>query len=34
VGKNNRRRWCTMALCGNRDKVAQYRGRKAVARAD
>lgn len=34
VGKNNRRRWCTMSLCGNRDKVAQYRGRKAAGRAD
>ncbi len=30
VGKNNRRRWCTMSLCGNRDKVAQYRERKAT----
>lgn len=29
VGKNNRRRWCTMSICGNRDKVAQYRVRKA-----
>ncbi|MFA6114138.1 MAG: CGNR zinc finger domain-containing protein [Sphingomonas sp.] len=34
VGKNNRRRWCTMSLCGNREKVAQYRGRKAAGRAD
>ncbi|MDH7971607.1 CGNR zinc finger domain-containing protein [Sphingomonas sp. AR_OL41] len=34
VGKNNRRRWCTMSLCGNRDKVAQYRGRKAARRPD
>lgn len=34
VGKNNRRRWCTMSLCGNRDKVAQYRERKAAARPD
>lgn len=33
VGKNNRRRWCTMSLCGNRDKVAQYRERKATARS-
>ena len=24
-GKNNARRWCTMSLCGNRDKVARYR---------
>ncbi|HEY8066824.1 MAG TPA: CGNR zinc finger domain-containing protein [Methylosinus sp.] len=28
-GRNNIRRWCTMAICGNRDKVAQYRARKA-----
>lgn len=28
-GKNNRRRWCTMAVCGNRDKVANYRARRA-----
>jgi predicted RNA-binding Zn ribbon-like protein len=27
-GKNNRRRWCSMAACGNRDKVASYRARK------
>lgn len=27
-GKNNRRRWCSMAVCGNRDKVASYRARK------
>ena len=27
-GKNNRRRWCTMAICGNRAKVAAYRERK------
>lgn len=33
VGKNNRRRWCTMSLCGNRDKVAQYRERKASGRS-
>lgn len=26
-GKNNARRWCTMSLCGNRDKVARYRAR-------
>ncbi len=30
-GKNNRRRWCTMSICGNRDKVANYRARKAGA---
>jgi predicted RNA-binding Zn ribbon-like protein len=35
-GKNNRRRWCTMSICGNRDKVANYRARKAgsAARAE
>lgn len=33
VGKNNRRRWCTMSLCGNRDKVAQYRERKAIGQS-
>lgn len=31
-GKNNRRRWCSMSACGNRDKIAQYRARKAGAR--
>lgn len=30
-GKNNRRRWCSMSICGNRDKVANYRARKAGA---
>ncbi|MBB3859480.1 putative RNA-binding Zn ribbon-like protein [Novosphingobium hassiacum] len=33
VGKNNRRRWCTMSLCGNRDKVAQYRERKSTGQS-
>jgi len=28
-GKNNMRRWCTMSICGNRDKVARYRSRQA-----
>jgi len=28
-GKNNTRRWCTMSICGNRDKVARYRARLA-----
>lgn len=33
-GKNNARRWCTMSICGNRDKVARYRSRHgAVSRA-
>lgn len=27
-GKNNARRWCSMSLCGNRDKVARYRARR------
>lgn len=29
-GRNNTRRWCTMSLCGNRDKVARFRARRAV----
>ncbi|MEQ1497418.1 MAG: CGNR zinc finger domain-containing protein [Novosphingobium sp.] len=32
-GKNNRRRWCTMSICGNRDKVANYRARRAGAKS-
>jgi len=28
-GRNNRRRWCSTSVCGNRDKVARYRARKA-----
>lgn len=28
-GKNARRRWCSSAVCGNRDKVANYRARKS-----
>jgi predicted RNA-binding Zn ribbon-like protein len=27
-GKNNHRRWCSSAVCGNRDKVANYRARR------
>lgn len=27
-GKNNRRRWCSTSICGNRDKVKRYRQRK------
>lgn len=34
IGRSNRWRSCTISLCGNRDKVAQYRGRKAAGRAD
>lgn len=30
-GKNNRRRWCSMAACGNRDKVARFRARQKTA---
>jgi len=30
-GKNNARRWCSMNLCGNRDKVARYRARRRGA---
>jgi predicted RNA-binding Zn ribbon-like protein len=29
TGRNNTRRWCTMSICGNRDKVARYRSRQA-----
>eukprot|EP01037_Dinobryon_pediforme_P030950 gene30950-35228_t len=29
TGKNNVRRWCSMSACGNRDKVARFRARKA-----
>lgn len=32
-GKNNTRRWCSMRLCGNRDKVARYRARKGSGQA-
>lgn len=32
-GKNNRRRWCTMSICGNRDKVSNYRARKSHEKA-
>lgn len=32
-GKNNRRRWCTMSICGNRDKVSNYRARKSLENA-
>lgn len=28
-GRNNTRRWCTMSLCGNRDKVARFRAKRA-----
>lgn len=28
-GRNNTRRWCSMSICGNREKVAAYRARKA-----
>lgn len=29
--KSHRRRWCSMALCGNRNKVAAFRQRKQEA---
>ena len=29
--KSHQRRWCSMALCGNRHKVATFRKRKATA---
>jgi predicted RNA-binding Zn ribbon-like protein len=29
-GKNATRRWCSMALCGNREKIKRYRKRKAT----
>ena len=28
---SNRRRWCSMSICGNRQKVAMYRQRKNLA---
>jgi len=28
--KGHKRRWCSMALCGNRHKVAEFRKRKLV----
>ncbi|MDE1568944.1 CGNR zinc finger domain-containing protein [Aquabacter sp. P-9] len=28
-GRNGRRRWCTMSICGNRDKVSRFRARRA-----
>lgn len=28
TSKNATRRWCSMAICGNRHKIAAYRGRK------
>jgi predicted RNA-binding Zn ribbon-like protein len=31
-GKNNRRRWCSMQVCGNRDKVANYRARQGKSK--
>ena len=35
VSKNKKRRWCSMANCGNRHKVASHRQRKEqTARAD
>jgi len=31
--KNHRRQWCSLATCGNRHKVAQFRKRQAKSRA-
>ncbi|MEN6620655.1 MAG: CGNR zinc finger domain-containing protein [Smithella sp.] len=31
MSPSNRRRWCSMSICGNRHKVAEYRQRKNVA---
>jgi predicted RNA-binding Zn ribbon-like protein len=28
--KSHRRRWCSMAICGNRHKVASFRQRRAA----
>lgn len=28
ISKSHKRRWCSMAVCGNRAKVGQYRARK------
>jgi predicted RNA-binding Zn ribbon-like protein len=33
-GKNNARRWCSMSVCGNRDKVARYRTRRRGSLSD
>lgn len=32
ISKNHTRRWCSMAVCGNRAKAAAHRGRKRSAR--
>lgn len=32
--KSHRRRWCSMALCGNRHKVAAFRKREAATAGD
>jgi len=31
--KSHKRRWCSMALCGNRNKVAEFRKRKLLDQA-
>lgn len=28
-GRNGRRRWCAMSVCGNRDKVSRFRARRS-----
>lgn len=34
TSKNNTRRWCSMSICGNRDKVARFRARRAHSPGD
>ncbi|HFD12091.1 MAG TPA: hypothetical protein ENJ32_06455 [Crenotrichaceae bacterium] len=34
VSKNHSRRWCTMAICGNRAKAAQYRAKKKLIHSE
>jgi predicted RNA-binding Zn ribbon-like protein len=33
-GKNATRRWCSMALCGNREKIKRYRKRQAESEVE
>jgi predicted RNA-binding Zn ribbon-like protein len=32
--KNHHRQWCSVAVCGNRHKVAEFRRRKAIEKSD
>ena len=34
ISKNHTRRWCSMAVCGNRAKAAAHRAKKRSARSD